>query len=199
MARTATGRPVGRPREFDESRVLEAAMDVFWRKGYEATTLVDLTGATGLNKASLYRVFGDKHRLFMSALGNYAEVEFQKTRAVISESASPLENIRAVVRRFCEDSGTDNGCMMINSMVELAPHDPEVKAFLQGFGERRFAAIEGMIREAQAVGEVRQELDPAELALGLMVTLAGSAAMIKGFLNFDVLVGNIDKLIESWT
>ena len=174
-------------------------MDVFWRKGYEATTLVDLTDATGLNKASLYRVFGDKHRLFMSALGNYAETEFQKTRAVISESASPLENIRAVVRRFCEDSGTDNGCMMINSMVELAPHDPEVKAFLQGFGERRFAAIEGMIREAQAAGEVRPELDPAELALGLMVTLAGSAAMIKGFLPFDALVGNINTLIESWT
>jgi len=63
MIKSLTGRPVGRPREFDEEAVLEAAMDAFWRKGYEALSLVDLCQCTCLNKASLYRVFGDKHQL----------------------------------------------------------------------------------------------------------------------------------------
>ena len=97
MVKTLTGRPVGRPREFDEEVVLTAAMEAFWRKGFEATSLVDLTKATGLNKASLYRVFGDKHQLFMSALKNYSDIEFRETTAVVSESASPLTNLRAVV------------------------------------------------------------------------------------------------------
>ena len=199
MVKTSTGRPVGRPREFDESKVLEAAMDVFWRKGYEATTLVDLTEATRLNKASLYRVFGDKHQLFLSALKNYAAEEFRNTTAVISESATPLENIRAVVRRVSEDSGSDQGCLMINAMVELAPHDAEVKALLKEFDEQRMSAIQGMIRKAQAAGEVRPGLDPQQLALSLMVTLAGSAAMVKGFVPNLALMNNIEGLIDSWT
>ena len=130
MVKTLTGRPVGRPREFDEEQVLAAAMEAFWRKGYEATSLVDLTAATGLNKASLYRVFGDKHQLFKSALQHYAQTEFQKVAAVVRSDVSPLTNLRAVVDKITSDAGSEKGCMMINSLVELAPHDAEVNAML---------------------------------------------------------------------
>ena len=199
MIKTRTGRPVGRPREFDESRVLEAAMNAFWRKGYEATSLVDLTTVTGLNKASLYRVFGDKHRLFLAALQNYADVEFRETTAVISPVATPLENIRAVVQRICDDAGSEKGCMMINSMVELAPHDPEVKDLLRRFGEQRLDALRDMLARAQAAGEIRADLDPERLARSLMIALAGSAAMVKGFMPGEAIVENLDTLIDSWT
>jgi len=199
MVKTLTGRPVGRPREFDEEQVLAAAMDAFWRKGYEATSLVDLTEATGLNKASLYRVFGDKHQLFMAALTNYSNIEFRETTAVLSESATPLTNLRAVVEKVCEDAGSEKGCLMINSMVETAPHDPEVKQLLQEFGTQRLQAIQGMISQAQAAGEVRSELDPQKLAISLMITFAGSAAMIKGFVPGAQIVENLENLIESWT
>ena len=199
MATTHSNRSVGRPREFDEEQVLEAAMGAFWRKGYEATSLVDLTDATGLNKASLYRVFGDKHQLFLSALKNYADIEFRETTAVVSELASPLTNLRAVIGKICEDAGSDKGCMMINSMVELAPHDPPVKALLQDFGEQRTEAVQGMISAAQTAGEVRADLDPAKLARSLMITLAGSAAMVKGFMPKDLIVENLVNLVDSWT
>jgi TetR/AcrR family transcriptional repressor of nem operon len=199
MIKTLTGRPVGRPREFDEEQVLAAAMEAFWRKGYEATSLVDLTTATGLNKASLYRVFGDKHQLFMAALKNYADVEFRETTAVISESATPLENLRAIVDKVCEDAGSNKGCLLINSMVENAPHDPEVSQLLQNFGEHRLQALQGMITQAQAAGEVRVELDPAQLARSLMITFAGSAAMSKGFIPGGQIVENLENLIDSWT
>ena len=199
MVRTLTGRPVGRPREFDEEQVLAAAMDAFWRKGYEATSLVDLTEATGLNKASLYRVFGDKHQLFIAALKNYADIEFRETTAVVSEQASPLTNIRAVVKKITDDAGSEKGCMMINSMVELAPHDPEVKRLLKSFGEQRIDAITGLILRAQAAGEIRPELDADKLAVSLMIAFAGSAAMVKGFMPNAAILQNLADLIDSWT
>lgn len=199
MVKTLTGRQVGRPREFDEEQVLVAAMEVFWRQGYEATSLVDLTDATGLNKASLYRVFGDKHQLFMAALKNYADIEYRETTAVISEQASPLTNIRAVVKKITDDAGSEKGCMMINSMVELAPHDPEVNKLLQCFGEQRLQAIMGMIEQAQEAGEIRPELDAGKLAVSLMIAFAGSAAMVKGFMPNEAILQNLVDLIDSWT
>ena len=198
MVKTLTGRPVGRPREFDEEQVLASAMEAFWRKGYEATSLVDLTECTGLNKASLYRVFGDKHQLFKAALKNYANIEFRETTAVVSEAASPLTNLRAIVQKICDDANSDKGCMIINSMVELAPHDPEVKQMLQGFGDQRLQAIQGMIAQAQAAGEIRPELDPHKLAVSLMIAVAGSAAMIKGFMPNESIVENLKNLVNSW-
>ena len=199
MVKTLTGRPVGRPREFDEEAVLAAAMDAFWRKGYEATSLVDLTEATGLNKASLYRVFGDKHQLFKTTLKHYAEMEFREVTSVIREDASPLENIRAIVRKITTDFAHEKGCMITNSMVELAPHDAEIGQMLQEFGEKRVQALTGVITMAQQAGEIRPELVPLELAASLMITLAGSAAMVKGFMEEPQIIKNLENLIDSWT
>jgi TetR/AcrR family transcriptional repressor of nem operon len=192
-------RPVGRPREFDEESVLAAAMDAFWRRGYEATSLAELCRCTGLNKGSLYQAFGDKHQLFMRSLSYYADKEYREVLAVVSETASPLENIRAVVARICDDAGSDKGCMMINSMVELAPHDPEVKAMLQSFGEKRMQGLAGMIAAAQQAGEIRAGQDPRALARQLMMTLAGAAAMAKGFLPGAEIEATFSTLIDSWT
>ena len=174
-------------------------MEAFWRKGYEATSLADLTKCTGLNKASLYRVFGDKHELFKAALKNYSDMEYREVLTVISETKSPLENIRAVVHKITTDFAHEKGCMMTNSMVELAPHDPEIKQMLQDFGEQRLQALTGMIARAQQAGEIRPELEPMKLAVSLMIVLSGSAAMVKGFMPNERIVGNLDDLIDSWT
>ena len=199
MGKPPTGRPVGRPREFNESAVLEAAMEAFWRKGYEATSLMELTEQTGLNKASLYRVFGDKHELFKAALQNYADMEFRAVMAVAFESESPIANLRAVVRKITTDFAHEKGCLMINSLVELAPHDEEVKTMLKGFADKRINALTGMIVQAREAGEIRAELEPPLLARSLMIALAGSAAMAKGFMGRKQIIDNLENLIESWT
>ena len=173
-------------------------MDAFWAKGFEATSMADLCNCTGLHKGSLYQAFGDKHTLFMDALKHYADSEFHETTAVIRESNSPLENIRAVVNRICEDAGGEKGCMMINSMVELAPHDPAVKAALQGFGEQRMRAITEMIAMAQDAGELSVKTEPYKLARQLMLTLAGGAAMAKGILPQEEITAVLNDLIDSW-
>jgi TetR/AcrR family transcriptional repressor of nem operon len=198
MAQKATPRSVGRPREFDEEAALAAAMDAFWAKGYEATSMADLCCCTGLHKGSLYQAFGDKHTLFMDALHHYANSEFHETTSVIKESNTPLENLRAVANRVVEDVAGEKGCMMINSMVELAPHDPAVKAALQGFSQQRMQAITGMIAMAQESGELSAAQAPDKLARQLMMTLAGGAAMVKGLLTPEAFVEAINDLIDSW-
>ena len=176
-----------------------AAMDAFWRKGFEATSLVDLTTSTGLNKASLYRVFGDKHSLFMAALRNYADMEMREVRSVLRESNTPLENLRAVVDKVITDFAHDKGCLMTNALVELGPHDEQVAAMLQGFAEQRMTALAAMIGQAQQAGEIRGELEAPLLARSLMITLTGSAAMAKGFMTREAITENLENLITSWT
>lgn len=199
MAGAQTNRSVGRPREFDEEKVLEAAMDAFWSKGYEATSLADLCDCTGLHKGSLYQTFGDKHQLFMRSLQHYAKKEFAAAVPAAFQSESPLANIRAVLHGICEDIGKEKGCMMINSMVELAPHDPAVKAMLNQEGEKRIRMMTDLIGKAQQAGEIRKELDAFKLARQLMITIAGVAATLKGFLGREDGREVLEELIDSWT
>jgi TetR/AcrR family transcriptional repressor of nem operon len=174
-------------------------MEAFWAKGFEATSMADLCTCTGLHKGSLYQAFGDKHTLFMDALTHYADSEFHETVAVVKETNSPLENIRAVVGKICDDAGGERGCMMINSLVELAPHDPAVKKALQAFGQQRIQVLGQMIAAAQAAGEINANYDPAKLTRQLMITMAGGAAMVKGFITPDDMQEVMNDLIDSWT
>jgi TetR/AcrR family transcriptional repressor of nem operon len=173
-------------------------MDAFWAKGYEATSMADLCCCTGLHKGSLYQAFGDKHTLFMDALRHYADSEFHETLAVVKDANTPLENLRAVANRVCEDATTEKGCMMINTMVELAPHDPAVKAALQGFAQQRMQAVTEMVAAAQELGEISVKTEPAKLARQLMMTMAGGAAMVKGLLEPEDFIESINDLIDSW-
>lgn len=199
MAGTSATRSVGRPREFDEEKVLEAAMDAFWSKGYEATSMADLCDCTGLHKGSLYQSFGDKHALFMRALHHYSDKEFRETMAVVKSSASPLQNMRAIMHKVCEGADECKGCLVINSMVELAPHNEDVKAAVNSFGEKRLHFMAEMIGEAQKAGEIRAELQPEKLAAQLMVTMAGLAATSKSFMGSKEGVEILDHTIDLWT
>ena len=173
-------------------------MDAFWAKGYEATSMADLCCCTGLHKGSLYQAFGDKHTLFMNALKHYSDSEFHETAAVLEGLTSPLEIIRTLVNKICYDAGGEKGCMMINSVVELAPHDPAVKAALQAFGEQRMTAVTEIIAAAQEAGEISVKTEPAKLTRQLMMTMAGGAAMVKGLLAPEDFIETINELIDSW-
>ncbi len=173
-------------------------MDAFWAKGYEATSMTDLCCRTGLHKGSIYQAFGDKHKLFMESLHHYADVEFGKVAAVAYDSESPLENIRAMVGMIATEAKSEKGCMMVNTMVELAPHDPEVREALKTISRKRMRFLADMIGKAQRAGEIRADLAPEQLALQLMVTLAGSATLVKAFMDGQPLLDNIENLINSW-
>lgn len=197
MAGTRDQKSVGRPREFDEEAVLTAAMDAFWRQGYEATSLSDLCACTGLHKGSLYQAFGDKHQLFMKSLEHYVDSMMTAVAAAADASSSPLENIRSVLRTAVGNACGDEGCMMINSLVELAPHDPKVKQALQAVAGREIEMMTDLVSKAQEAGEIRSDRQPHRIARQLMVTLAGLAATIKGFVNPEEAMQTIDDTLDS--
>lgn len=158
---------MARPREFDEDDVLEKAMEAFWSRGYEATSVTDLMDATGLAKGSVYKAFGDKHRLFLLALDRYLE----RGLAALRDAAARDLPAREMLRRWLDGvaematrEGPRKGCFMVNAAIELAPHDPEVAmrvATQQARQERVFA---GVIARGVELGELRADLDPPTAA-----------------------------------
>lgn len=172
-------------------------MEEFWKKGYEATSLSDLCSCTGLHKGSLYQTFGDKHQLFMRSLKHYVDAMFGAVAAAAYASESPLENIRGALRAAVRNACRDQGCMMINSLVELAPHDPEVKSALQAVAHKELRMMTDLVAKAQQAGEIGDRRAPERIARQLMVTLAGLAATIKGFVTAEQALETVDDAVDS--
>ena len=105
----ANGKPVkprGRPREFDREAALERAIDVFWRHGYEATSMSDLTAAMGINPPSLYAAFGDKEKLFLEAVERYQQQRRRSVTKVFDEAPTAKE----AVHRVLQDAARELSC-----------------------------------------------------------------------------------------
>jgi len=114
---------MARHKEFDQDEALQKAMEVFWERGYEATSVQDLVEHTGINRQSLYDTFVDKHSLFLRALDRYQEVETRKLLALIERPGSVKKALRQLFNGVIEGSFSDGhqrGCLMSNSMSELA-------------------------------------------------------------------------------
>jgi TetR/AcrR family transcriptional repressor of nem operon len=174
---------VGRPRQFDIDQVLDAAMAAFWAKGYEATSLSDLMTATGLHKGSLYQAFGDKHSLFVQALKRYLQSMRSAKDEILATAVSPLDGLRRVTHRmveFIDDSDCPMGCMAINALVEMAPHDDEVRAVVFDHISRMRRSLYEAVCQAQSAGEIDSKRPPEVVTALLMTTMAGLATTIKG-------------------
>lgn len=173
---------MGRPRAFDENAVLDQAMEVFWDKGYAATSLTDLLAATGLSKSSLYEAFGNKHDLFLRALERYRDVVVAPTVTALEQVSPAREAIRRAflqVIEGVEETASPRGCFSNNCAVEQAAHDPAAcRRVIEVFG-RFEAAFEAAIRRGQAAGEIPAERDAAALARYLNTALNGLIVVSK--------------------
>jgi TetR/AcrR family transcriptional regulator, transcriptional repressor for nem operon len=124
---------VARPREFDEAAVLDAAVQCFWARGYEATSVRDLADKMGITGASLYNAFGDKKSLYRRALDYYVEQSFGDRVGRFEGQLPPREAIGAFFNEIIQRSLNDKqrkGCMLVNSALEVAPHDPEFQLII---------------------------------------------------------------------
>ena len=120
---------MARPREFDETAVLEAAMNCFWTRGFEQTSVRDLAEQMGITGASLYNAFGDKRSLSRRAFVHYLEQPVHD-RVARLEKLPPAQAIRTFFHEIIERSVDDEqrrGCMLVNAALELAPYDPEFR------------------------------------------------------------------------
>jgi TetR/AcrR family transcriptional regulator, transcriptional repressor for nem operon len=163
---------MSRQREFDEAKVLDLAVDCFWRTGYEATSVRDLASRMGITGTSLYNAFEDKRSLVRRALEHYLDESTRRRLAALG-SLPPKAAIRQFLTTAIERSLADDerrGCFLVNSALEVAPHDRELGVYIAerlGEIETFFAQL---IRRAQAEGSVparRDADDIARLLLGI--------------------------------
>ncbi|TWT80524.1 HTH-type transcriptional repressor ComR [Planctomycetes bacterium CA13] len=171
----------GRPTEFDREEALEKAMGLFWRKGYEATGLADLTKEMGIGRQSLYNAFGDKHSLFVAAVKNYGNWTVQQFTTTLQQPGSPIGNIQKLVQSIVSfaKSGDNCGCLLTNSMVELSPHDEEVAELVRSTNKRVLKAFQGALDQAVEAGEISGDTDTRAVARFLNSTIHGMVVMGK--------------------
>ena len=169
---------MARPREFDETKALSQARELFWRDGYAATSLTTLLDAMAISKSSFYEAFGSKHALFLRALADYHDERSNQIEACLAGSGSARAAIEALFRGIvaCEPA---KGCMTCNEAIELGPSDPAVEAEVGA----AFTDIEGLLEQTIARGQrdrsIGASLDPASLARLLSVALNGLQVMIR--------------------
>ena len=171
---------MSRTKAFQPESALHSAMDLFWQKGYEATSMRDLLEAMNIGRGSFYDTFGDKHSLFLAALDR-----FEKTRTVwiieVLESPDPpLESIRYVFERTVDGLTSfepRRGCLLANTAVELAPHDPEVAGKISGYIRRTEDAFANALERARETREISPEKSPRVLARFLVSNLHGLRVM----------------------
>ena len=174
---------MARLREFDIDDALDAAMQTFWLQGYEATSLVDLMAATGLQKGSIYKAFKDKHSLFISALHRYFEAANDFHRQFLEQPESPKAGLTQWLRQLVATYGNyddGRGCFVVNSLVEMAPHDAEVKQLVANQIEYLRTLICRAIVSGQALGEFRDDIDAEDLSLLLLNLVHGIIVSAKG-------------------
>jgi len=165
---------MSRPREFDDAAVLDAATDRFWRHGYAATSVRDLGQAMGLVPASLYNAFGSKHALFARCLDRYLDGNMRERVARLEASTPPRAAIEAFLNEIVSRSLADpRGCLLVNSALEVAPHDAEVGAVIAA----RLAELEAFFRRCVAAGQHDGSIAPThaaeDLARLMLTTVIG--------------------------
>lgn len=168
---------MARTKEFDPDAALQSALELFWRRGYEATSVADLVEHLGIGRASIYATFGNKHELYLKALDRYAEARDPLLLAELSEPGPALPAVRAVVRRFTTEAASpedgSNGCLITNTAAELAPHDPAATRRVEISWEHFETLLQSSLARARAQGELPEDRDPRALARMLLVLLQG--------------------------
>ncbi|RJQ66870.1 TetR/AcrR family transcriptional regulator [Pseudonocardiaceae bacterium YIM PH 21723] len=162
-----------RPRTFDEQHAVQAAMRVFWEHGYEATSTQDLCDATGLGRSSIYNTFTSKHDLFTRALVHYMDDRNERQLTILrDDSRSARERIEAFLTLMTEGEA-QLGCFVVNTIAELAPHDPEIATLLDRDRTLRLGIVEQVIACGQRDGTITAAQPPAALATYLNAVIAG--------------------------
>ena len=171
-----------RTKQFDVNQALDRAKDLFWEKGYEATSMDDLLRCMGINRGSFYDTFESKRNVMIASLRRYDENNRTGLIQAVSQGKSPRESILAVFRSMIDGtrgSQGKHGCYLVNSALETAPTDPTVARIVQsGFKdiERFFSRL---VREAQMRGEIPPDLDADETGRALLTQLIGLLVLVR--------------------
>ncbi|MFC3678303.1 TetR/AcrR family transcriptional regulator [Ferrovibrio xuzhouensis] len=190
---------MARPREFDETAVLDAAVQCFWQHGYDGTSVRDLAEKTGITSASLYNAFGDKRGLYRRALDHYLAQSFGDRVGRFEGHLPPRQAITAFFEEIIDRSLKDTqrkGCMLVNSALEVAPHDPEFRRVVTGMLEQVEAFFRRCAEGGQRDGTITTAQSADDLAGLLLSVLLGIRVLARTRPERDLLHGLVRPIYD---
>ncbi len=173
---------IGRPKEFEFDEALEAALEVFWAKGYESTSLQDLIEAMGLSKSSFYQTFESKHKLLQSCIKRYQDIITKELMDSLEEAKSGRSFIEGAFNALAEKAKSPcdhKGCLIMNCANEFAQKDPEIADLINKATKKTTDIFLMAIKRAQEQGEVSLDKKPLPIARYLVSNICGIQTMIK--------------------
>ncbi len=167
---------MARTKDFDEDEVLKKAVDLFWLKGYTATSMQDLVNGLGISRSSLYDTYGDKHTLFIKALESYQSTNSGRICSIINAEKPVKEIIQRLLEMITGELLNDDshkGCFMVNAEVEVAPHDQKVSQLICDNDQQLEDSFYLIIKKGQDNGEIKNTQDARALARFTFNTVKG--------------------------
>jgi len=169
-------------KSFQPEQALDKAMGLFWKQGYEGTSIEDLVQYMGLGRGSLYDTFGDKHALYLAALSQYLAKYQAQAVEFLEQTGRLSEILERFFQAFIEELVSDparRGCFLVNASVEMAPHDPEVNTIVQSALQEIEEGFYRLLIKAQVAGDLSWTQDPHQLAHFLSGVLVSIRVMAR--------------------
>lgn len=173
---------MARTKDFDENEVLSKAIQIFWHKGYNGTSMQELVDGLGISRSSLYDTYTDKHTLFVKALESYQNSGSGKIQEIINNSESAKATIKQLLEfiingLLCDEQ--QKGCFMVNAEVEVAPHDSEINNLVCKNDQQMEDAFYLVIKKGQDSGEIKKNQDARALSRFIFNTVKGMQVTAK--------------------
>jgi AcrR family transcriptional regulator len=194
-------RPIGRPREFDADEALDKALMAFWRRGFEGTSLSDLTEAMGINRPSLYAAFGNKETLFRLALDRYAEMgPGAVQRAALAEPTARrvVETLLRTAASSLTDPEHPAGCMAVQGAHSCGEASEAIRAELCARRSAGEMELRQRFERARSEGDIKADADPAALARYTSTLLQGMAVQAASGATRQDLLDVAEMALSSW-
>jgi AcrR family transcriptional regulator len=201
MKITKTNPERGRPRGFDRTQALRQAMVVFWERGYEGTSLSDLTEAMGIERPSLYSAFGCKEALFREAIDLYNEAESPAAQKMLDTAATTRDAISHMLHHYAENytrPGKPPGCMIVLSALLGTPQNQKVRDHLATHRRQSHEALKRRIEAGKIKGDVPKTADAAMLAGFYSTILEGLSIKARDGASRKALTAIIAGAMASW-
>jgi TetR/AcrR family transcriptional repressor of nem operon len=188
----------GPTKQFDQDETLNRALDLFWTQGYEATSMQELVEAMGINRASMYQTYGNKHQLFLASIERYMQRTIDSLQQLQQAHGSPVAKLHGLFRDIVNQSlgNQMQGCLINNTAVELGPHDQNLAEKIRQVWEQFEDVFTAMINDAIQQGEIKAGSDARVLAQLLNTNIQGLLVKSKAGISKQELDASIDTLFN---